>query len=229
MLNQIKVIGFDADDTLWENENFFRESEEKFEALLKPYTNKDITQELFQIEINNLNSYGYGIKSFILSMIETAMQISDSKIEVETIGKIIALGKEMINKPVVLIPKIKDTLDYLLPKYKLIIATKGDLKDQERKLEKSSLSKYFHHIEIMTDKTEAHYKKLLKLLEIQADEFMMVGNSIKSDIIPVLNLGGFAAHIPFHTTWQHEDIKKPSIKNEKFYELSSNSELKSLF
>ena len=208
MLSDIKGIGFDADDTLWENENFFRETEAKFEELIKDHTNGHaIVDKLFEIEIGNLDYYGYGIKSFILSMIETALKISTKPLDNELIQQMLDLGKEMMDKPVILIDGIKPVLEILQKKYTLIVATKGDLKDQERKLVKSGLEKYFHHIEVMTDKQEVNYDKLLKHLNIKASEFFMVGNSLKSDVIPVLNLGGFGAHIPYYTTWIHEEAE----------------------
>jgi putative hydrolase of the HAD superfamily len=139
-------------------------------------------------------------------MIEAAMRISNNTISIEIIGKIIDHGKELLQKPIELLNGVEETLAQLHGKYKLIVATKGDLKDQQRKLHDSGLGNYFHHIEVMADKQEVNYEKLLKRLEINADEFFMIGNSLKSDVLPVLNIGGHAVHIPFHTTWEHEKI-----------------------
>ncbi|MHC1703794.1 MAG: HAD family hydrolase [Tenuifilaceae bacterium] len=226
MLNKIKVIGFDADDTLWVNEPYYRETEDKFCELLKEYLPKEeINKELFNTEINNLELYGYGIKAFTLSLVETAIRISDSKVPASTIEEIIRLGKEQLNKPNHLLDGVKPVLEALKSNYKLIVATKGDLLDQEKKLKKSSLSQYFHHIEIMSDKQEQNYKDLLKHLEIEPEEFLMVGNSLKSDIMPILNLGGYGVYIPFHITWQHEYHDEGDIQNEKFYKLLSIDEL----
>ncbi len=207
-MKNIKVIAFDADDTLWVNEPYFRETEEKFCSLLEDYLPQHTTwQELFKTEMDNLALYGYGIKGFMLSMVETALRISNNTISNTVVEKIILLGKEMLQKPVELLPGVQDVLQQLQGKYKLVVATKGDLLDQERKLKKSELEKYFHHVEIMSDKQEADYAKLIKHLDIKPSEFLMLGNSLKSDIIPVLALGGNGIHIPYHITWEHEKVE----------------------
>jgi len=203
----LKVIAFDADDTLFINEPYFQEIEQKFCALLSDYLSQQgLSQELFRVEIQNLDLYGYGIKGYTLSMIEAAMNISNKTIPIEIIEKIIQYGKELLQKPIELLDGVEETLKALHGKYKLIVATKGDLKDQQRKLHDSGLGAYFHHIEVMADKQELNYEKLLKRLEINADEFFMIGNSLKSDVLPVLAIGGHAVHIPFHTTWEHEKV-----------------------
>lgn len=202
-----KIIAFDADDTLFVNEPYFQEVEQKFCALMSDYLSQQgLSQELFRTEIENLNLYGYGIKGYILSMIEASMKISNNTISIEIIEKIIQYGKELLQKPIELLDDVEQTLKTLHKKYKLIVATKGDLKDQQSKLQRSGLSHYFHHIEVMSDKHEINYQHLLTRLEVSPNEFLMIGNSLKSDILPVLNLGGHAIHIPFHTTWEHEKI-----------------------
>jgi putative hydrolase of the HAD superfamily len=213
---KLKVIAFDADDTLWVNEPYFRETEEKFYAMFQDYLPQHtIARELFKTEIENLVLYGYGIKGFILSMIETAIRISDKKIPVEVVEKIINHGKELLEKPVELIDGVEEVLKALQGKYKLVCATKGDLLDQHRKLHKSGLGHYFHHIEIMSDKKEIDYEKLIKRLDIQSGEFLMIGNSLKSDALPVIKIGGHAIHVPFHITWEHERIEG-EIEHENF-------------
>ena len=203
----LKVIAFDADDTLFVNEPYFQETEQKFCALMGSYlSHHSLSQELFKTEIDNLDLYGYGIKGYTLSMIEAAMKISSNTLSIEVIGKIIELGKELLQRPIELLDGVEETLKALQGKYKLIVATKGDLKDQQRKLHDSGLGLYFHHIEVMADKQEVNYEKLLKRLEIEPNEFFMIGNSLKSDVLPVLGIGGYAVHIPFHTTWEHEKI-----------------------
>ncbi len=203
----LKVIAFDADDTLFVNEPYFQETEEKFCVMMSDYLSKQgLSQELFKTEVDNLHLYGYGIKGYTLSMIEAAMKISNNTLSVEVIGKIIDLGKELLQRPIELLDGVDETLKALQGKYKLIVATKGDLKDQQRKLHDSGLGNYFHHIEVMADKLEVNYEKLLKRLDIESKEFFMIGNSLKSDILPVLGIGGYAVHIPFHTTWEHEKI-----------------------
>ena len=213
----IRVIAFDADDTLWVNETYFREAEEKFASLLEDFLPQHtIMKELYRTEIGNLGLYGYGIKGFMLSMIETALRISGEKMPIALVEKIIRIGQEMLEKPVDLLPGVKDVLQSLQGKYRIVLATKGDLVDQERKLQKSGLESYFHHIEIMSEKRESDYKKLIARLDIQANEFAMIGNSLKSDILPVLELGGYGIHVPFHTTWIHEQVDH-EVKHERFF------------
>ncbi len=203
----IKVIGFDADDTLWVNETYFRDAEERFAELLEHYETKNkIDQELFKMEMKNLELYGYGIKGFMLSMIESALELSNNEVSQATLLDILNLGKKMITQPVELLHGVKEVLEQLSKKYRLIVLTKGDLLDQERKLERSSLSKYFHHVEVLSDKKESNYQHLLDHLEIDVKEFLMIGNSLKSDVLPIINIGAKAVHIPFHTTWLHEEI-----------------------
>ncbi len=205
--SSIKVVGFDADDTLWVNETYFREAEEEFASLLDGFETKNkIDQELFKMEIKNLDLYGYGIKGFMLSMVESALEISNNTVSQATIIDLLNLGKKMISHPVELLEGVKEVLDELSTNYRLIVLTKGDLLDQERKIEKSGLSKYFHHIEVLSDKKEENYLNLLEHLEINVQEFLMIGNSLKSDVLPLLNIGAQAVHIPFHTTWQHEEV-----------------------
>ncbi|HCW07436.1 MAG TPA: HAD family hydrolase [Cytophagales bacterium] len=203
----IKVIAFDGDDTLWDNEIYFREAENWFCGLLEDFLPAhSVERELLKTELHNISLYGYGIKAFMLSMIETAVRITDKKIPAEAIEKIVNYGKGLLDKPVHLIDGVENVLVSLKPKYRLVVATKGDLLDQERKLKKSGLLDYFHHIEIMSEKKESDYAKLVKHLDIKPEELMMIGNSLKSDIIPVLNLGGHAIHIPYHVTWAHEHV-----------------------
>src|SRR3978361_1805534 len=212
----IKVIAFDADDTLWVNEPYFRQSEEAFCTLLEEYLPRhELERELLKIEIGNLGLYGYGIKGFVLSMIETAMTVTNNMISAKTIGEIIDLGKQMLNQPIELLDGVEDVLHALKGRYRLVVATKGDLLDQERKLRKSNLNNYFHHVEIMSEKDDANYLKLIKHLDIQPSELLMIGNSLKSDILPVLNVGGYAIHVPYHITWAHEQIEN-TIESEKF-------------
>ena len=208
----IKVIGFDADDTLWVNETYFRETEERFAELLEGYETKNkVDQELFKMEMANLESYGYGVKGFMLSMIESALELSNNRVPPQTIGRILELGKEMISRPVELLDGVEEVLSSLVGRYRLIVLTKGDLLDQERKLERSGLSRYFHHVEVLSDKKEANYSKLLAHLKIEVSEFLMVGNSLKSDVLPILNIGAKAVHVPFHTTWAHEMVPEERV------------------
>ena len=202
------MIAFDADDTLWVNEPYFQNTEKKFCALLEEFLpQQDLSRELLKVEIKNLSLYGYGIKGYILSMIEAAIKVTDNAITVDAIEKIIDFGKELLNEPIELLDNVEEVLKELQGQYRIVVATKGDLLDQERKLRKSGLNHYFHHIEIMSEKGEDDYLKLIRHLDIRPGEFMMIGNSLKSDIIPVLNIGGHAIHVPFHTTWAHEHVE----------------------
>ncbi|MDH5475158.1 MAG: HAD family hydrolase [Cyclobacteriaceae bacterium] len=203
----IKVVGFDADDTLWINENYFREGEKKFCELMNSYLTEDKTMALlYDNEMNTLDIYGFGIKGFVLSMIETASQIMKEHLNNVIIDQIVDIGKEMLNKPVELFDGVEDTLKGLQHKYRLILVTKGDLLDQERKLEKSGITRYFHHVEVMSNKHEADYLKLIKHLDIDSSEFLMIGNSLRSDILPVTKIGSKAVYIPYDITWQHETV-----------------------
>lgn len=203
----LKVIAFDADDTLFVNEPYFQETEQKFCALMSDYLSEQgLSQELFKTEVDNLNLYGYGIKGYTLSMIEAALKISNNTLSVEAIEKIIVFGKELLQRPIELLDGVEETLKSLHGNYKLVVATKGDLKDQRRKLHDSGLGAYFHHIEVMSDKQEKDYSDLLNRLEIKPKEFFMIGNSLKSDVLPVLGIGGYAVHVPYYTTWEHEKI-----------------------
>ena len=206
-MTNLKVIAFDADDTLFVNEPYFQETEQKFCALMSDYLSEQgLSQELFKTEVDNLHLYGYGIKGYTLSMIEAALKISNNTLSVEAIERIIVFGKELLQRPIELLDGVEETLKSLHGNYKLVVATKGDLKDQRRKLHDSGLGAYFHHIEVMSDKQEKDYSDLLNRLEIKPKEFFMIGNSLKSDVLPVLVIGGYAVHVPYHTTWEHEKI-----------------------
>ncbi len=221
----IKVIAFDADDTLWINEPYFQETEKKFCELLEDYLPQHTAaQELFKTEIQNLALYGYGVKGFMLSMVETALRVTNNTLNTVVIEKAIEFGKELLDKPIELLGGVEDVLQSLSGHYRLVVATKGDLLDQERKLKKSGLEHYFHHTEIMSDKKESDYLKLIRHLDIQPSQFMMIGNSIKSDIMPVLAIGGHAVHVPYHVTWAHEHVEH-NVEHENFKQINSISKI----
>ncbi|QTE38397.1 HAD family hydrolase [Mucilaginibacter gossypii] len=221
----LKVIAFDADDTLWVNEPYFQATEERFCSLLENFSPQHtISKELFKVEVDNLPLYGYGIKGYILSMIEAALSISEKNITVDVVETILQYGKDMLNQPIELLNEVEHVLSSLKDHYRLVVATKGDLLDQERKLKKSGLAHYFHHIEIMSDKKEDDYIKLIKHLDINPDEFMMIGNSLKSDVMPVINIGGHAVHVPYHTTWAHEHVETV-LTHENFKHVHKISEV----
>ncbi len=223
-MKNIQVIAFDADDTLWVNEPYFREAEDRFCELLEDYLpHHTVSKELFKTEMDNLELYGYGVKSFILSMIETIGRITDNRADMKLINRAIALGRELLNRPIEIFEGVEDILVQLNGDYRLVMATKGDLLDQERKLIKSGLEKHFHHIEIMSDKKVSDYRKLLKHLDCSPESFMMIGNSIRSDVMPVLELGGYAVHVPYHTTWAYEKVDIP-IEDPRFFEAENIAE-----
>lgn len=209
MIEGIKVIGFDADDTLWVNEPYYREVENLFVDLMVSYgVGGDIAGELFKTEIANLELYGYGIKAFMLSLVECAIELTGGAVRSGTINQILVMGKSMLERSIELLPDVKLVLQTLAFRYRLIVATKGDLLDQERKMRKSGISGYFHHIEVMSDKKKEHYVHLLNHLDISPEQFLMIGNSLKSDIFPPLELGSWGVYVPFHTTWVHEEVKE---------------------
>lgn len=225
MNNHITTIAFDADDTLWINEPYFQEAEKEFCMLLEDYLPQhSVSQELFKTEMQNLPLYGYGVKGFMLCMIETVSRVSGGTASMQVINRTLEIGQKMLQEPIELLEGVTETLEALKGKYRLVVATKGDLLDQERKLKNSGLQEYFHHIEIMSDKKESDYQKLLKHLDCRPENFLMLGNSIKSDILPVLEIGGSAAHIPYHITWSHEQHEH-HLEHDNFMELKSIDEV----
>jgi len=217
MVKGIKVIGFDADDTLWVNEPYYREVEEQFVQLVTSYgVNGNIAGALFETEVSNLRLYGYGIKAFMLSLVECAIELTEGGVSSRDIHRIIGFGKSMLERPIELLDDVKLVLGKLAPRYKLIVATKGDLLDQEGKMHRSGISDYFHHIEVMSDKKRKQYEQLFKHLDIVPEAFLMIGNSLKSDIIPPLELGSWCIHVPYHTTWAHEEVDKEPVSGRFF-------------
>lgn len=223
--HEIEVIGFDADDTLWKNEDLFFEAQNEIKDILKQNSN-NFDKELLKTEKSNLDFYGYGIKGFILSIIEASAKNSHKELKIESINQIIKLGKKMLNAPVDLIEDVEKVLSILSKKYKLILITKGDLLDQERKIKKSKLEKYFKHKKIVSEKNKQTYLNILDDLKIEPQNFLMVGNSFKSDVLPVLEIGGNGIHIPYKILWEHENINtnkysKRYIKLDKILNLTS--------
>src|SRR5687768_8075131 len=185
------VIGFDADDTLWHNESIFEKTHERYRALLAHYHDAaTVDRTLFATEMRNLELYGYGVKGFTLSAIETAIELTGGKIRAEEIRQLIELGREMLAHPVELLEGVPETLGRLAPQHRLLVITKGDLLDQERKLEKSGLAAHFERVEIVSEKNKLTYAAIFRRHGITPERFLMVGNSLKSDILPVLELGG---------------------------------------
>jgi putative hydrolase of the HAD superfamily len=201
------TLAFDADDTLWHNEGHYAETQEAFRALLRPYHDDAwIDGRLHATELRNLGHYGYGIKGFTLSMIETALELTEDRLDGAGIRRVVELGKAMLEKPVEPLPHVAEVLQELAGAYDLMVITKGDLFDQETKLAKSGLGPRFSKVEILSEKDEAAYAAILARHAIPTGGFTMVGNSVKSDILPVLALGARAVHIPYHLTWAHEVV-----------------------
>jgi putative hydrolase of the HAD superfamily len=200
------VIAFDADDTLWHNETIYIDAQERFKALLSRYHSPEwISQKLNDTEMRNLQFYGYGIKSFILSMIETGIELTEGRITGFEVQAILDIAKEMLNAKIRLFDHVQETITALASEYTLMVITKGDPIDQEAKLSRSGLEPYFHYIETVSDKTKDIYASILSKHQIEPSRFLMVGNSLRSDILPVLELGGCAVYIPYELTWAHEN------------------------
>jgi len=201
------MIAFDADDTLWHNETYYQQAAEKFKQLLKGYQDAGrVDEQLAETEIRNVHWYGYGIKSYTLSMIEAAIALTDGKVTGNEIGSILDIGREMLSADVPLFDHTADTLASLAEDHDLMLITKGDLLEQDNKVQRSGLARFFKYIEIVQDKTPASYQLLLDRYNILASRFVMVGNSLKSDILPVLEIGGRAVYIPYQHTWAHERV-----------------------
>lgn len=228
-MQHLRVIGLDADDTLWHNETIFERVHERYRALLARYHDAaTVDRTLLATERRNLELYGYGIKGFMLSSIETAIQLTDGRISADEIRTILDLGREMLAHPVELLDGARETIEALARSHRLILITKGDLRDQQRKLAKSGLATFFAQIEIVSEKDQATYATILQRHGIAAAEFLMVGNSLKSDILPVLALGGSAAHIPYHLLWELEHAEHLPDAPGRFFELKTLRELPAL-
>ena len=206
----VTTLGFDADDTLWQNEQFFRETEERFLDLLADFGDRPtLSSRLFTVEKRNIPVYGFGIKGFILSMMETALEASAGRLDPSVIAGVLAMGREMLNHPIELLPDVRETLEALAERYPMILITKGDLFDQERKLAASGLVELFQGVEIVSEKTAATYARVFAARGDGAERGLMVGNSLRSDILPALEAGAFAVHIPHDLTWTYEHIEEP--------------------
>ena len=224
----IKTVGLDADDTLWHNEKTFREAEQYFVQLLGSSADKEIIEStLFLTIARNLGLYGYGFKSFTLSMIETASHVYNEAIPSSKMKEIISLGQSLMDKPVNLIDGVVEVLEALHKNYRLLLISKGDLVEQGRKLEKSGLKRYFDAIEIVSHKDKTVYEELLKRNRVNMNEFVMVGNSLKSDILPALEAGAYAVYIPYDITWVHEMADEPDDKG-RYFKVEKLSDLPEL-
>lgn len=210
MAKGLTTIGFDADDTLWQNEQFFRLTETRFTELLADHADRDHLQErLLEAEKRNLGHYGFGIKGFTLSMIETAVEVTQGRVPASVIGEILAAGREMLRHPVETLPHVQETLATLAGGFRLVMITKGDLFDQERKLAQSGLGDFFDAVEIVSDKSAATYERAFSRHGDGAERAMMVGNSLKSDVAPAIEAGSWGVYVPHELTWVLERIDEP--------------------
>jgi putative hydrolase of the HAD superfamily len=224
------VIAFDADDTLWHNERLYDQTQAGLAALLAPYgvSASSLDAGLFQTESRNIGLFGYGIKSFTLSMIETAVQMTWERLSGHDVLAILDLAKAQLNAPVVLLEHVSETISLLAARYHLMIITKGDMQDQETKLHRSGLSAFFQDIEVVSDKTLKSYATLFKNHAIAPGRLVMLGNSLRSDILPVLQLGAFAVYVPYPGTWLHEAAEAPAPGTPRFYQLEHFGQLPGL-
>lgn len=224
----LTTIGFDADDTLWQNESFFRLTQDRFAALLADYAAPDhLAQRLEAAERRNLGHYGFGVKGFTLSMIETAIDVTDGRVPARVIAELIAAGRDMLEHPIELLPGARSTVAAMAAEYRLVLITKGDLLDQERKLAQSGLGDLFAAVEIVSHKTPTVYAQVFARHGTGADQAMMVGNSLKSDVIPALEAGAWGVYVPHGLTWALEHADPPD-GHHRFFALTGLKELPDL-
>jgi len=213
----VDLIAFDADDTLWHNEPIFQATEAQFAQLLSAYHPPEwVRERLFATEMKNLGHFGYGIKGFILSMIETALDLTESRIEGAEVRRIVEWGHDMLLQPVQLLDGVRDTVEALSGRYRLMLLTKGDLFDQESKLARSGLGEFFSAVEIVSTKNASTYRAIMMRHAIVPDRFVMVGNSLRSDVLPALEAGALAVHIPYEMTWAHEHLDEETLAGKEF-------------
>jgi putative hydrolase of the HAD superfamily len=224
----LHAIAFDGDDTLWHNESLFSMTQERYCALLADYARPtELDERLLATERENVAVYGYGVKGFTLSMIETAIEVTNGKVDASTIYRILAFAKDQLAHPVELLPGVAGVVDALADDYFLLLITKGDLFDQESKIARSGLAERFDAIEVVAEKTPEIYQRILARHRLEIDRFLMVGNSVKSDVLPVLELGGQAAHVPYHLTWALEEAEPPHA-HDGYWELEDITQLPDL-
>lgn len=222
-LRDIRVIAFDADDTLWDCQSHFEEVENHLYRLIAPYC-EDPAKELFQTESGNMADLGYGCKAFTISIVETALRVGGDHLSAEELADLLSHSKSLLHLPATPLPEVEETLQRLQAyPYRLMVFTKGELQDQENKLQRSGLVKYFSHVEITSNKTEVEFQQLCEHLGILPCELLMVGNSLKSDIAPALTIGASAIHIPFHVTWQLEHSE--DIEHERLVKITHFNEI----
>ncbi|QDZ02998.1 HAD family hydrolase [Nitratireductor mangrovi] len=224
----LTTIGFDADDTLWQNEQFFRLTEKRFAELLGDHAEPGhLSERLLEAEKRNLGVYGFGIKGFTLSMIETALEVTGGRVPGEVVSQILAAGREMLAHPVETLPHVQETLERLAPTHRIVLITKGDLFDQERKLAQSGLGDFFAAVEIVSDKQPETYQRIFASTGDGPQRAMMVGNSLKSDVVPAIAAGSWGVHVPHELTWVLEHVDAP-VGEARFRQIGTLAELPAL-
>ena len=225
----IEVVALDADDTLWHSERHYVGCREQFCELLARYEPEGILEDrLYEVEMRNLEHFGYGVKGFVLSMIETAIELTDGRVEAHDVRRIIDWGRDILSAPIELIDGVAETIQTLAANYRLILVTKGDLLHQETKLARSGLGQLFSGIEIVSEKDPPIYRRIMERYAVAPDRFVMVGNSLRSDIVPVIAAGGHAVHVPYEISWVHERVAPEALADVHFHEIAHLRELPSL-
>lgn len=228
-LSAVTLVGFDGDDTLWHNETIFSMTQQRFEALLAPYVGgADISQRLLATERENVTIFGYGVKGFTLSMIETAIEVTDGRVEADDLRMILELGKEMLRHPTELLEGAREAVESIAGRHRVVLITKGDLFDQESKLARSGLGDLFDAVEIVSEKDDDRYRRVLRDLDVEPSEFVMVGNSMRSDVLPVTAIGARAVHVPYHVTWALEEVAIADEPSGGWWRIDHLSELPAL-
>ena len=224
----ITLVGFDADDTLWRSQDYFDAAQVEFEQIISAYVDlTDIARQLYEYEARNIAIFGYGVKGMVLSMVEAAVVITDARISAADIHRIVQLGKDLLRHPVDVLPGIREAVEAVARDLPVVLITKGDLFHQEAKVRDSGLADLFGRIEIVSEKDPATYARVLREFDIQPGNFLMIGNSLRSDIVPVLELGGWGVHVPYHVTWVHEVDARVDVGIERMRSIAGIDQLAS--
>ncbi len=222
----IKLVGFDADDTLWRSQDYFDAAQVEFQRIISAYVDlTDIGRQLYEYEARNIAIFGYGVKGMVLSMVEAAVAITDARITANDIHRIVQMGKELLRHPVDVLPGVREAVEAIARDIPVVLITKGDLFHQEAKVRDSGLADLFGRIEIVSEKDAATYARVLREFEIEPSQFLMIGNSLRSDIAPVLELGGWGVHVPYHVTWVHESDAKVTVGIERMRSIAGIDQL----
>ena len=224
--NGIALVGFDADDTLWRSQDYFDDAQARFERIVSAYVDlTDIGKQLYECESRNIGIFGYGVKGMVLSMVETAVAMTDARITATDIHRIVQMGKDLLRHPVEVLPGVREAVQAIAHDFPLVLITKGDLFHQEAKVRDSGLADLFGRIEIVSEKDPATYARVLGEFDIDPAQFLMVGNSLRSDIAPVLELGGWGVHVPYHVTWAHEAEGRVGVGIERMRSIAGIDQL----